>query len=121
MAGRMKPLQVCGCGCGVQSPWHRLHLLRGPDNASFFVLDGCRDEFEKELGYWKKLKEICDALRGSWFFTRWRAGAAWMSLQFLVRVRLLGADKATHLARRDTIVFVLPRWMARIYIKFTKT
>jgi hypothetical protein len=118
--GRQKELQPCGCGCGQKAHWHKLRLLRGPDKSSFFVLDECREEFEKELGYYQQIREIRDALRGSWFFQRWPAARAWYCLQFLVRVRIMGAAPATRIARRDALMFVLPSWLARIYRKFKK-
>jgi hypothetical protein len=119
MTGRTKALQECGCGCGKKAAWNHLHPVKSPNKGSFFVLDECRDAFEKELGYWKQIKDIRDALRGTCFITRWKAGRAWYCLQFLVRSRLMGPEQASKVARRDTVVFMLPRWAARLYIKFT--
>ena len=115
---RTKQLQVCGCGCGREAHWHRLHLLRGPDGSSFFVLDECREAFAEELEHWSKLRQIRNALAGTYFWQRWRAAKAWFALQFLARARLRGPDAAARIARRDTLLFVMPGWMARVYVRW---
>jgi hypothetical protein len=112
-----KVLNPCGCGCGRVYHWAQLHLLRDQSGRSYFVHDDCRDEFAKELAYWHKIKLIRDALRGDPCWKRWRAAKAWHALQFLAHARLKGAEEATRTARRDTLLFVLPRWMARLYAK----
>jgi hypothetical protein len=114
--GRMKELQVCACGCGRKAQWHRLHLLRGPDHGSFFVLDECRGAFADELVQWGKIHAIHKALAGTFFWQRWRAAKAWYILQFALRARLLGADRAAMIARCDTLVFMAPGWLARLYV-----
>lgn len=112
-----KSMQACGCGCGKLTYWHRLHILRDQERRSYFILEECREEFSKELVYWYKIKLIRDALAGTKCWQRWKAAKAWHSLQFLVHVRLHGAENASRIARRDTILFVLPKWMARLYVK----
>ena len=115
-SGRTMQLQTCGCGCGRKAHWHRLHLLRGSDKSSFFVLDGCREAFAEELGHWNKLRRIRDALRGTFFWQRWRAARAWYVLQFSARARLRGADEAARIARRDTLLLVMPGWLGRMCV-----
>ncbi|HWB60382.1 MAG TPA: hypothetical protein VG733_12880 [Chthoniobacteraceae bacterium] len=111
-------LQACGCGCGRVAHWHRLHLLRGPGQESFFVLDECRTTFADELTQREKLRALRDALRGTFFWERWRAARAWYVLQFATRARLLGPDEAGRVARRDTMLFVMPGWVARLVLSF---
>jgi len=110
---RTRGLQLCACGCGRLAHWHHLHLLRGPDQASFFVLDECREAFADELAQWRKIRGLRDALAGTFFWERWRVAKAWYVLQFAVRARLLGPDRAAIIARRDTLLFVAPRWLGR--------
>lgn len=117
-SGRTMELQVCGCGCGKTAHWHRLHVLRGPDHSSHFVLDECRDVFAQELEQWRKLRLLRDALAGTLFWQRWRAAQAWYVLQFAVRARLAGPDEAARIARRDTLLFVMPRCAAWLYLKW---
>jgi len=38
-------------------------------------------------------------------------------LQFLARARLLGPDRAARIARRDTLLFVMPEWLARLWLR----
>jgi hypothetical protein len=112
-----KSLSRCECGCNTEAFWHRLSVVRDAERRSYFVLEGCREEFEKELAHWQKIKMIRDALRGTKCWQRWKAANVWWSLQFLVHVRLKGAFEAARIARRDTILLVLPRWAAKLYLK----
>jgi hypothetical protein len=114
---RMKELQICGCGCGRRAHWHQLHLLRGADNSSHFVLDECREAFADELAQRGKLRRLRAALAGTFFWQRWRAAQAWYVLQFAVRARLSGPDEAARVARRDTLLFVMPGWLARMFVR----
>lgn len=113
----MKELESCGCGCGKRAHWHRLHLQRGAEGSSFFVLDGCREAFAQELAHRGKIRRIRDALVGTFFWQRWRAARAWYVLQFAVRARLCGPDEAARIARRDTLLFVMPGVIARLFAR----
>src|SRR5271156_5384211 len=115
--GRLKELQMCACGCGRKAHWHHLHPLRGPANESHFVLDECRGAYADELVQWRKIHELRGALAGTFFWQRWRAAQAWYILQFTLRARLLGPDRAAAIARRDTLIFLAPGWLARLYVK----
>lgn len=117
-SGRMKELQVCGCGCGRKAHWHHLRPVRKADRGSCFVLDGCKDAFEDELAQWRKIHELHKALAGTFFWQRWRAAKAWYILQFALRARLLGVDEAARIARRDTLLFMVPGWLARMYVRW---
>jgi hypothetical protein len=97
--------------------WHRLHLLRGPRGISYFVRDECREAFAEELEHRDKLRQIRSALSGSFCWQRWSAARAWYVLQFLARARLLGPDRAARIARRDTLLFVMPEWLARLWLR----
>lgn len=66
-----------------------------------------------ELECRRKLAALRDALAGTWCWERWRAAKAWYILQFAARARLMGADAAGRVARRDTMMFVVPGWVAR--------
>lgn len=115
-SGRAMELHPCGCGCGKTAHWHRLHVLRGPEHSSHFVLDECREVFARELEQWRKLRLLREALTGTFFWQRWRAAQAWYVLQFAVRARLAGPDEAARIARRDTLLFVMPRFLARVFL-----
>ena len=117
-SGRMKELQVCACGCGREAHWHHLRPVRKADSGSCFVLDGCRDAYEDELVQWRKIHELHKALAGTFFWQRWRAAKAWYILQFALRARLLGVDEAARIARRDTLLFMAPGWLARMYVRW---
>lgn len=115
--GRMVELQPCACGCGTTAHWHQLHVLRDSLGHSFFVLDDCRAGFERELDLYCKLKQITQAFSGSRCWSRWKMARAWYALQFGVRVRTKGEEIAARIARRDTLMFVLPNWLARMYAR----
>jgi hypothetical protein len=82
------------------------------------VLDECREAFADELAQWNKLRRLRDALAGTFCWQRWRAAQAWYVLQFAARARLSGPDEAARIARRDTLLLVMPAWMARLYLRF---
>lgn len=116
----MKELQPCGCNCGKMAHWNHLHILRDSEGHSFFVLDECREERAKELECWIRLKNIREALSGTWFFERWKAAKSWYCLNVLARTRLQGPELAAKIAHYETMRFIMPKWMAKIYSKINK-
>ena len=114
-----KQLITCGCGCKTPSHWHRLHLLRGIDGKNYHVLDECREQFEEELKAYVISKDLMGKLRYFPFWRRWAYAKSWWSCQYILRARLQGVDAAAKFARRDTMLFVLPKCIAAVYSKLS--
>jgi hypothetical protein len=117
--GRTKQLQNCHCGCSA-APWHRLHLLRGPDNHSYFVLDGCREAFGREVQASWRLKTLVEAVKGLPCWERWRFAKLFFMLILALHTRHNGQKVALMTARRSAFLFVTPAWIGLRVARFWK-
>ena len=118
--GRMKALQPCGCGCGVTTQWHRLGILRGPDDKRYYVLEACREQFEAELDAMQKLKEAVFGMSAWPFYKRCRYARLIFALQLRINARRFGWPFARRAARRSVAMLCLPKWMALMLARVWK-
>lgn len=109
-------LTACECGCKGEAPWNSLHPLRGPDSKVWFVLDSCRDTFQREALASARLAEIMFTVRGVPFYQRWPFAKA-LFLNILVINQRKDRKTILRMARRTTLLFILPQriglWIGR--------
>lgn len=122
-SNRFQP-QACGCGCGKVAPWNSLHIYRGPDRQSHFVLDECRGAFEMEAVASYRMRLLVAAIRGMAFWQRWGYARLFFLLALQMRTRLVGKKLALRTARRSTFLLCVPQrlgiWLARYVTWETK-